>query len=566
MTVADYVVDYLIKKDVTDIFGIPGGSILHFLYAIEKRAPEIVPHLNYHEQMAGFAACGYAQSKRSLGVAYAAKGPGIANMITCMAEAYQESIPTLFVTAYGNKSDKSIRCEYGQELDIIECVNDFTKYAARIDALEEVQKHLETACRIAMSQRRGPVLLDFSSKLLGMEYKIDGSKLKDSNVLKKKRNENTNVSVETIKRELLKAERPVILIGDGIRQADCIEAAKTCFSNLNIPVISSRASQDIVCDLDIYYGYIGSHGSRYSNFILAKADLIIVIGNSLSFPGDSKSFRPIIEQAYVIRIDIDEMEFRKKLPEVENFCIDICDFLSKLSSSGCRFEDDYNWHNICKLLKGRLNDSDLSEPVREMLEYLQYQSKENVYVCDVGNNEFWFSRAFEFVRPCGQVLYSKMFGTLGSAVGRAIGAYYATRKKVICVIGDQGFQYNIQELQYISYWKLPITILLLNNMCSGMIKDCEKRSFEKYLHVMVGTGYSVPDFKKIVEGYGIRYVKALSLSSFEKEEAAGYHGPLVYEIVFSEKLELTPRLPAGNPCTQMYPMIDEKLYQYLNEL
>lgn len=565
MTVADYVVDYLIKKGVTDVFGIPGGSILKFLYAIEKRTPEIVPHLNYHEQMAGFAACGYAQSKRSLGVAYAAKGPGIANMVTCMAEAYQESIPILFMTAYGNKSDKSMRCEFGQEMDIIECASDFTKYAARIDTLEEVQNHLETACHMAMSQRKGPVLLDFSSKLLGMKYEIDWSDM-DKNEPKKQRSKDVKASVETIKRDLSRAERPVVLIGDGIRQADCMEAAKRCFSNLNVPIISSRASQDIVCDLDIYYGYIGSHGSRYSNFILSKADLLIVVGNSLSFPSDSKSFRPIMEQASVIRVDIDATEFRKKLSETQNFCMDVYDFLSELSLSGCQFRDGYNWHNICKLLKESLNDFDLSEPVKEMLEYLKYQSKENVYVCDVGNNEFWFSRAFEFVRPGGQILYSKMFGTLGSAVGRAIGAYYATHKKVVCVIGDQGFQYNIQELQYISYWKLPITILLLNNMCSGMIKDCEKRNFENYLHVTVGTGYSVPDFKNIVEGYGIRYVKALSLNDFEKEEAARYNGPFVYEIAFSEELELEPRLPAGNPCPKMYPLINEKLYQYLNEL
>lgn len=566
MTVADYVTDYLIKNGVTDVFGIPGGSILKFIYAVEKRSPEIVPHLNYHEQMAGFAACGYAQNKKRLGVAYATRGPGITNMLTCMAEAYQESIPVLFITAYVNRSNRLMRCEFGQEIDIVESVKSFTKYAASVDEIGEVQKHLEMACHAAMDQRKGPVFLDFSSKLFGMEFETKRSEMKDAERNNDRLSSDIHNAVEVTKQKLLTSERPVILIGDGIRQADCIEAARACFSGLNVPIISSRAAQDVVCNLSSYYGYIGSHASRYSNFILSKADLIIVIGNSLSFPVYSKSFRPIVNKAQMVRIDIDDMEFQRELPKIENFCIDVQDFISELAASDYQFRDDHGWIDICDRLKRSLNDFDMSEPVKEIVEYLKYQSKENVYVCDVGNNEFWFSRAFEFVRPDGQVLYSKMFGTLGSAIGRAIGIYYATSGKVVCVVGDQGFQYNIQELQYISYWKLPITILLLNNSCSGMIRDHERTSFEKYLHVTSDTGYGTPDFKKIVEGYGIKFVRSSVLNRSEREEIATYNAPAVYEITFGKELELEPKLPAGNICQRMYPPIDEELYQYLDKL
>ena len=566
MTVADYVTDYLIQKGVTDVFGIPGGSILKFVYAIEKRSPEIVPHLNYHEQMAGFAACGYAQGSKGLGVAYATRGPGITNMITCMAEAYQESIPVLFITAYGNRSNKLMRCEFGQEIDIVENVRSFTKYAASVDRIDDVRKHLETACHAATDQRKGPVFLDFSSKLFGLEFETDKSEAEDSEENSCRRLSDAHSAVEMIKKMLSASERPVILIGDGIRQADSVEAARVCFSGLNVPVISSRAAQDIACNLSIYYGYIGSHASRYSNFILSKADLIIVIGNSLSFPVHSESFRPIINKAKIIRVDIDAMEFQRELPQIENFRIDIHTFISELAASDYRFRDDHDWIDICDRLKRSLNDFDLPEPVKKISEYLKHQSKETVYVCDVGNNEFWFSRAFEFVRPDGQVLYSKMFGTLGSAIGRAIGAYYATSEKVVCVVGDQGFQYNIQELQYISYWKLPITIIILNNRCSGMIRDHERKSFEKYLHVTSDTGYETPDFKKIVEGYGIKFVRPSALSRFEREEMTDYNAPVVYEIIFDKDLELEPKLPAGNPCQRMYPLMDEELYRYLDEL
>lgn len=122
MTVAEYITDTLIEYGVTDVFGVPGGVILEVLYAIDSRRKEVMPHLNYHEQMAGFAACGYAQAGEILGVAYATRGPGIANMLTCMIEAFQESIPVLFITAHSCKTEKTMRCEYDQEVDLVESV------------------------------------------------------------------------------------------------------------------------------------------------------------------------------------------------------------------------------------------------------------------------------------------------------------------------------------------------------------------------------------------------------------------------------------------------------------
>lgn len=567
MTVADYVADYLVKCGVTDVFGVPGGVILKLIYAIEERKSEILPHLNYHEQMAGFSACGYAQAGKRLGVAYATRGPGIANMITCMIEAYQESIPVLFITAHNNKTKKTMRCEYDQEVDMVESVKKFTKYATSVDNIEDVQKHMEIACHKALNGRKGPVFLDFSAKLFGENIDINISDICDDiEAVSSKEEVGIFNAVECIKDNLLKYERPVILIGDGIRQADCIETTRRWLSNLKVPVISSRAAQDIACNMDIYYGYIGSHGSRYSNFILSKADLIIAIGNRLSFPVNSKSFKMIIDKAKILRFDIDSTEFQREIPQTVNFCININTFMEAVASCDYHFDDKCGWIEVCNKTKHSLNHYDLQEPVIKIIEYLSHQSNAKTYICDVGNNEFWFSRAFEYVRPAGQVLYSKSFGTLGSALGRAIGAYYATRNNIVCVVGDQGFQYNIQELQYISYWNLPITIVILNNMCSAMIRDHEKKISNKYLHATTETGYSVPNFRKIVEGYGIEFISALNTKRTATIDGINSDGPLVYEITFSKDVQLEPNLPKGNPCQRMIPLIDGDLYEYLDKL
>ncbi|WP_394886625.1 thiamine pyrophosphate-binding protein [Clostridium butyricum] len=567
MNVSEYIVDRLIKHGVTDTFGVPGGVILKLLYAMQDRFTEITPHLNYHEQMAGFAACGYAQAGNKLGVAYATRGPGITNMITCMAESYQESLPVLFITAHGNRRESVLRYEFDQELELTQSVSRFTKYSANVDDINDVVEKLEEACRIAMDGRKGPVFLDFSSKLFDME-------MNENHICKcekKQYSKNINLQecnvINLIRKYISKSKRPIILIGDGMRKVEKIVKDSEYFNNLGIPILSSRGAHDILSKSEYYFGYIGSHGNRYSNFILSKTDLIICIGNRLSFPVDSKSFAPIVENATVIRLDVDEAEFLRKIPNSINHKIDVDDFINELIKSKLKFEDRFGWIDVCKILKEKLDDYDLTVPVKKLSNILRNIQENVTYVCDVGNNEFWFSRAYELIRPDGNVLYSKSFGTVGSALGRSIGAYYASEKDVICVIGDQGFQYNLQELQYIAYWNIPIKIILLNNTCSGMIADHENEIFpNKYVHVNPENGYSVPDFEKIIKAYGIKYVYYEDINDIEINTIFSQSVPMVYEIQYDSKISLVPNLPKGNLCQKMEPGIEEQLYEFLEEL
>lgn len=579
MTVAEYIVDELIGHGVTDAFGIPGGVILKLLYAMEDRKAELEPHLGYHEQMAGFAACGYAQASGKLGVAYATRGPGIANMVTCMAEAYQESLPVLFLTAHGQRTESQKRFEDNQELDIVRAVSGFVKYASNIETLNEVSAELKKACNSALQGRKGPVVLDFASKLFGQEMseyngianiadKVSGADKVHGTCVEGLKKDGAREAVEKVIQRLHQAHRPVILIGDGIRGcADdrCIKILE----RLGYPVLSSRASQDIAGQSELYYGYIGSHGLRYSNFILSKADLIIVLGNRLAFPVNSKSYMPVMEKAEVIRFDADEKELENTAVNSLNFVMDAAEFINELNSRGHSFEKREEWMATCNILKKQFDSHDISEPAEKLTDILEKLQREYVYVCDVGNNEFWFARAYEKVRPKGRVLYSKAFGTLGVALGRAIGAYFATRKDIVCIIGDQGFQYNIQELQFISCWELPIGIILLNNEASGMISDHEKKIFgDRLVHVTEKTGYSIPDFAKVVHGYGIEYLSGMDeiIRKIKEIDGDGIRKPFVCEISFDKGIELIPNLPKGNACQDMEPLLEREVYNWLDAL
>jgi acetolactate synthase-1/2/3 large subunit len=166
MKVADYVVNRLIEQGVTDVFGVPGGVVLDFLYALDHRNDAITVHLSCHEQAAAFASVGYAQAGGKLGVAYATRGPGVTNLITGIADAYFDSIPTIFITAHSRPyTNSKNRFDEEQEFDTVGCLEHITKYAVRIETPAEFRETFETAVKIAISGRPGPVFIDFLSEL-----------------------------------------------------------------------------------------------------------------------------------------------------------------------------------------------------------------------------------------------------------------------------------------------------------------------------------------------------------------------------------------------------------------
>lgn len=550
MKVENYIVNILKSCGVTDSFGIPGGVVLKLLQEMQNHAPELTPHLCYHEQSAGFAACGYAQAKGKLGVAYATRGPGIMNMLTCIAEAYQESLPVLFITAHGDRSSSQARFDQNQELEVVSVVEGFTKFAANIDTIDDVVKKVPTACQLANAGRKGPVLLDFSTSLWGKEvdtnFKID-------NPIE------CEIYVDEITSILEKAKRPVLLIGDGLRHCLDQDILYSLIERLQIPVLSSRGSQDLLAGSPYYYGYVGSHGVRYSNFILSKADFILALGNRLAFSLKSKSFAPILENAEIVRVDIDSDELTREIPNTKTLCCDAGQVLKKIGNFAS-VPDVGFWLKACARLKDELLETDCTEPVEKLVGFMRKQPNQIIYVCDVGNNEFWFSRAFEWMGQKGTVLSSKSFGTLGSAIGKSIGAYYATNKSVICVVGDQGFQYNLQELQYIKQHNLPIKMVVLNNRSSGMIKDHEAKVLNgSEIHVTEKNGYYASNIQAIATAYGLTYCNCNDSDDYEAE-AYG-----IYEIEIPA-ISLTPNLPKGNPCQDMEPLLDRQLYERLNQM
>lgn len=559
MTGSQYIVDSLIRKQVTDAFGIPGGVILPFLYALDERKEEIMPHLSYHEQCAGFAANGFAQASGKLGVAYATRGPGFTNLITAITDAYYDSLPVLFITAHTSTCPpEGMRIMEDQEMDTCSMVRNITKKAVRLDDIDTFAVDFEELCNIALSGRKGPVFLDVSTMILNKEvntYTQENEKVSPS----------CNFDINFIIKAIREAKRPVILAGDGINQANARELFRSFVQKSKIPVISSRFSHDLLGDSDLYYGYVGSHGMRCANFILSKTDLILSLGNRLHFPPRSETFGEILNHAKVIRCEIDEGEFNREIPNSINVQADVVSLLNEINHVS-DLGDHSDWNRICDILKKELIRTDVNSAVEAISDVLKIIPSNFTITNDVGNNEFWVSRACALNHISNRTYYSKSFGALGSGLGKAIGIYYATKQPVVCFVGDQGIQMNIQELQFISQHKLPILIVIINNGSSGMIKDREADHYDYFLHTTNKSGFSLPSFKGISCAYGIKYQLLDDAEKVRSIDVERDQLPTIWEILVDEKIVLTPNLPRGMNCQNMYPALLQEKYNYLNQL
>jgi acetolactate synthase-1/2/3 large subunit len=565
---ADFIVDVLIKQKVTDVFGIPGGVILDFLYAMNRRSPKIMTHLNFHEQNSVSSALGFAKASNNLGVAYATRGPGITNMVTGVADAYCDSIPILILTAHSATiPKKGMRVTYDQEIDVVKMFSAITKYAERIDNIEDLRYKLEQACFEAMDGRKGPVLLDINSEVLSA--KIDPDTLPSFEIQNDKEGLKDEAA-RAIIQSISNSKRPVFLLGDGFRGTESIKQIKEIAEDNKIPILSSRFSQDLFQSSSAFFGYVATKGLRYSNFILSKSDLIIVIGNRMAFPIESNSWTKIVNDIPKIRIEIDPTELNREFPNCICYVTDLVKLVYNLRKEKIAYNNDKHWIGVCNKIKYELFEHDVAYPVTAILEVLKSIHSDNIIVSDVGNHEYWLCRASAYIKCTNSTFYSKSFGALGSSLARSIGAYYSTLKPVYCFIGDQGLQMSIQELQFIAVKQLPITIILLNNFSSGMIRSREKVKYGQDffpLHTTLDSGYSVPDFCAVTKSYGI---KAFTFDQYNYEEANSLlldnDSPKLIEIKIDPSIELIASTKKGELLQNMAPTINESLYRMLEDL
>ena len=333
-----------------------------------------------------------------------------------------------------------------------------------------------------------------------------------------------------------------------------------------IPVLSSRTTHDILPDSPMYFGFVGSHGTRYSNFILSKADLILALGNRMAFPVGSKSFRPVVEGAVTIRVDVDESELLRDVPNSTGYAADLQVLLPELLKEKISGLSSPRWIEVCKELKCSLERWDKTPVIDTLIQLVKAAGSESTFVCDVGNHSFMVTNACVYSGATNRTLYSGSFGTLGSALPKAIGACCGTGHPVVCFTGDQGFQMNIQELQFISQHRLPVSIVVINNLASAMIREREEKQFSHLVHTTPESGYSVPDLRAVAEAYRLGYRCIEDPAARIQGDILLPEAPCLIEVRADGAELLRPNLPQRRPCQDLAPALPEELYRRLEML
>lgn len=570
MKASDYIVEYLIETGITDVFGYPGGMVTHLMDSFSKYSKQIESHVTYHEQGASFAACGYAQVTGKMGVAYATSGPGATNLITGICNAYFDSIPALFITGQVNtfesKDNLNVRQRGFQETDIVSMVSSVTKYAIQITDPQELKFHLDYAFHIAQEGRKGPVLLDIPMNVFRAEVNPDEMRGYAEEINDTHKEYLTEKEEDILRQALIRAQRPVLLLGQGVKSAGVIELARQIVEELKIPTVSTMLSVDVIGS-EWNFGFIGAYGERTANFIVAKSDLLITIGARLDVRQVGARRETFAPDAKLIRIDIDagELEYRVHQEEI-GIVADAGAALRSLQQIARQQEHDYeNWVSICCFIQKKLQGIDKRIP-NELIERLgNIIPDEVVITTDVGQNQVWVAQSLK-TKKNQKVLFSGGHGAMGYSLPAAIGCACGSNQTVYSFNGDGGVQMNIQELQTVARERLPIKIVILNNYALGMIRHFQEMYFQdNYTQTVADGGYTVPDFEKLARAYGIDYINIRDVSDIKAEIFEGTE-PAVIEVMINEKTYVFPKLEFGKPNQDQEPLLDRELYSSLMEL
>ncbi len=567
---SDYIVQYLIDRGVTDVFGYPGGMVTHIMDSLGKMKDHIAAHVTYHEQGAAFAACGYAQTSGKIGVAYATSGPGATNMITGICHAYFDSIPVLFITGQVNTFESNekygLRQRGFQETDIVAMVQSVTKFAAYVDSADKLKSYLDEAYYHAMQGRKGPVLLDIPMNIQRAE--VDDGQLPNS----KDDNEPCASAdfANLLRMAFEKSQRPCLLIGHGVFSAGKMHEIRNLLKELRLPIVTSMLAFNIAPpDLPIgqyNYGFIGAYGDRCANFVVAKSDLLITLGSRLDVRQVGAKREQFAPDATIFRIDIDEKELSYGLHKNDIGChITLSQAIEQIRNVAFpkgKYED---WLEVCRKIREKLNQEPLSYPLSAMKEISLIAPESCIVTGDVGQNQVWIAQAFQ-AKSRQQFLIPGGHSAMGCSLPSAIGAYYGSHKAVLCFSGDGGLQMNIQELQTVVREKLPIKIIVMNNFSLGMIRHFQEMYFHSiYVQTTCQSGYTVPDFCAIARAYGLSARKVTSLDEIEGLNLDDGVGELI-EVLLPQETYVFPKLEFGKPNQDQEPLLDRELYEELMAL
>lgn len=584
---SDYVFQFLEKKGIKHAFLLPGGGVMHLDDSIGRS--NIAYTCFLHEQGAAIAAEAYGQHTNTPGLVLVTSGPGATNAITGVTAGWIDSTPMIIISGQSKRSDlvgnKGVRQIGSQEVQIIPMITPVTKYAVQILEPNEIRYHLERAYYEAVSGRPGPVWLDIPLDVQAVMIEEESLKgyepPKREYVLEKSK-------IKQAVKLLRKAEKPLVLAGNGIKLANATELLNRLLGILNIPVETTWKAVDMFGETEnVYVGHPGIMGDRGANLILQEADLIFSIGCRLDNSVTAFNDRNFGKNAKKIIVDIDANELRRMDmdKEVEIVC-DAGVFLQEMLN---RIEGDKDfadssergkvwkrWLTYCKELRAAYPV--ITEEHAKTKEYVsayyfigklcELLREDDVIVPESsgGAGEITYQA---FCLKKGQKMKNAAgLGSMGFGLPYAIGACIANdRRRTILINGDGAFQLNIQELETMHRLQLPVKMFIWNNNGYASIRSMQRNNFEgRYVASDKASGLTMPDIGRVAAAYGFKTFCIHNTEELDSmlPEIMKDNEPLLCEIMVLPEETVSPRVKAivgengqmvSGPLERMWPYL-----------
>ncbi len=591
MRVTDYIAEVIYKQGVDTVFMVAGGGMMFLSDGIAMH-PHLEAVCTHHEQAAAMAAVSYAKYRSDLGVCYVTTGCGGTNAVTGLLNAWQDSTPCLFVSGQSKRKEtirnSGLRLrQFGvQEADIIEIVQTLTKYAVMVNKPELIAYHLDKAIFLAKHGRPGPVWLDIPLDVQGASVdprkmqRFSGADFMGSNPAVP-----TDSEIQECLEAIKKADRPIVIAGQGIRLGKAINEFKAFVEKLQVPFVVSKLGIDLLpATHQLYIGRIGNKGDRPGNLAVQNADLIISVGCRLSVSSTGHEYANFGRAARIIVVDIDPVEHQKNTVRIDSFIhSDARVFLDKILNQGS-LPPRSSWLTKCQHWKTkypvfRPEYADDSQGINlyYFIDCISEVVPDNgAVVWDAGATSTAVGQALRLM--AGQrSITSGGQGEMGYALPASIGVCYARGKKqVIGITGDGSLQMNIQELQTIVHNNLPIKIFVTNNDGYLSIRATQSRFFDgRFIGTDSRSGVSFPSLKKIAAAYGITYSRLSSCKNLKTKlkDVVKLPRAVLCEVMCIRDQEIVPTVAStrkddgtmiSKPLEDMYPFLPRE--EFLDEM
>lgn len=593
--VSNFVFEHLVKKhNIEHCFFIPGGGAMHLNDAL-GHTPGLTYICNHHEQACAIAQEGYTRASGKMCVTNVTTGPGGTNAITGVLGQWLDSIPAFYISGQIKASTHMSCCpelklrQLGdQESDVINLVKPITKYAVTIFDPMMVKYEIDKAMYIAQSGRPGPVWLDIPLDVQGAV--VDETQMKEFDPLELEDPIDHALIDEQIKvliEKLKTAKAPVIYVGNGVRLAKRVEKFIGLAEKLQIPVVTSISGSDIIWyDHPLCYGKPGICGDRIGNIMVQNSDLLLIIGTRLSIRQVGYAYEKFATKAFKVMIDVDDAEMKKPTLSIDlQIHADIAEFIDKFEAvlkdfKTPGYEKFRSWgREIEKKIPSILDDNP-TEPgyinsyvfADRLFKHLKSGD------CVVTANGTAYTSTFQIMQvPKGVRVFANqgcasMGYDLPAAIGAAVSGGYSGH--TVCVSGDGSIQMNLQELQTILNYKLPIKIFMLENDGYLAMKTTQKSFFEgRYTGTDSKSGIICPDMIKIAKAYGYPTMDINDESVLDEtiEKALNMEGPVFVQIHMPPFQTLYPKaasfldnetgMMTSAPLEKMAPFMSDELQE-----